>query len=58
MKNFRLFQNSFIYNSMRSSERRCKLSEYFRVFLKNILIRIKIMRKIVSRAICNEINGL
>jgi len=35
---------------MKSSERRCKLSEYFLVFLKNIPIRIKIMRKIFTRA--------
>jgi len=30
---------------MRSSERRYKLSEYFWVFLKNVPIRIKIMRQ-------------
>ena len=36
---------------MKNSERRCKLSEYFWVFLKNVSIRIKIMRKIFTRAV-------
>jgi len=34
---------------MRSSERRCKLSKYFWVFLKNVPLHIKIIRKIFTR---------
>jgi len=38
-------QNILEFTCMRSSERRCKLSEYFQVFLKNIPIRINNLNK-------------
>jgi len=37
------------FTNMKNSERRCKLSEYFWAFLKNVVIRIKIMRKVFIR---------